>query len=243
MASQKKRTISATQLYDYVQCPHRLALDVFGDTSLRDKVNPFVQLLWEQGLAHEAEIVASLPSISNIRHLSAKDREQETLTAMKSGVKLIYGGRLTSGDLVGEPDLLQRHNNGYIPGDIKSGAGFEGEENDAKLKKHYAYQLAHYVYILDELGFGDGSREAFVIDRNGNHVPYILTEPQGVRNTESWWDSYLNALSDVRTILSEIEATRGALCANCKLCHWYSFCKKSMISQDDLTLIAELGRA
>ena len=45
--------ISATQIYDYVQCPHRVFLDAFGDRALRDEPNAFVQLLWEQGVVSE----------------------------------------------------------------------------------------------------------------------------------------------------------------------------------------------
>jgi uncharacterized protein len=235
--------ITASQLYDFVQCPHRIALDVFGDQSLRDEPNPFVQLLWEHGLDHEATIVASLGIDADLRQVRAEDRERETIAAIQSRAPLIYGGRLTSGDLVGEPDLLELRGNGYIPGDIKSGSGFEGDESDGKLKKHYAYQLAHYVLILEQLGLGDGSREAFVIDRHGERVPYVLTEPQGTRKTETWWDSYLQALGIVRTVVNQTQPTLGALCAVCKLCHWYTHCRKDLVAKDDLSLVAELGRS
>lgn len=235
--------ISASQLYDFVHCPHRIALDVFGDQSQRDEPNPFLQLLWEQGVDHEANIAASIGISTNIRQLPLVDRERETLAAMQRREPLIYGGRLTSGDLVGEPDLLQLRGGGYIPGDIKSGSGFEGDDDDGKLKKHYTYQLAHYVLVLDQLGLGDGSRDAFIIDRHGDRVPYVLTEPQGTRNTETWWDSYLHALDNVRAIIGQIQPTLGALCAECKLCHWYTYCRRDLIERDDLTLVAELGRS
>jgi uncharacterized protein len=45
--------ISATQLYDFVHCPHRVSMDAFGDAAERDETSPFVELLWEQGLVHE----------------------------------------------------------------------------------------------------------------------------------------------------------------------------------------------
>lgn len=235
--------ISASQLYDFVQCPHRIALDQFGDKSRRDEPNSFVQLLWEQGLDHEASIITDLCISTDLRQLPLEDRERETLAAIQRRDPLICGGRLTSGDLVGEPDLLQLRGNGYIPGDIKSGSGFEGDDSDGKLKKHYAYQLAHYVLILEQLGLGDGSREAFIIDRHGERVPYLLTAPQGEKNIVSWWESYTQALAEVRAILDKTETTLGALCSECKLCHWYYFCKQDLIARDDLTLIAELGRS
>ena len=67
---------------------------------------------------------------------------------------LIYGGRIKIDDLLGEPDILRRNNDGYIAGDIKSGSGKEGgdEETDGKPKKHYAVQLALYTDILERTG-------------------------------------------------------------------------------------------
>ena len=234
--------ISATQLYDFVQCPHRVALDVFGNPAEKDDPNDFVKLLWEQGVTHEENIVAAIGITANMKVVDSSKRESETRAAMQRREPLIYGGRLTSGDLVGEPDLLELRGNAYIPGDIKSGSGFEGDEGDGKLKRHYAFQLAHYALILEQLGLGDGSREAFIIDRSGSRVPYCLMEPQGVRNTQTWWDSYMDALSEVRSSLQQTMTTMSALSAVCKLCHWYSHCKRELVTNDDLTLIAELGR-
>src|ERR1035437_10932800 len=136
--------ISATQLYDYVHCPHRVSMDAFGDATERDETSPFVELLWEQGLIHENAIAEGLSITANMKLIDLADRERETLRAMARCEPLIYGGRLTAGDLVGEPDLLEWTGMGYIPGDIKSGSGFEGDESEGRFKKHYAFQLAHY---------------------------------------------------------------------------------------------------
>lgn len=236
--------ISATQLYDFVQCPHRVSLDVFGDQRKRDEPNAFVELLWDQGLEHELATLTKLAAPTNLRTIEdAAARERATLEAMLRGDPLIYGGRLVVDDLVGEPDLLEIRNGRYIPGDIKSGSGFDGDEDDAKLKRHYAYQLAHYVHILERLGRSDGSHEAFVIDRTGGRVPYALDEPQGIRNLESWWNAYLVALAAVRSLTTQPASSLAALSASCKLCHWYSHCKDQLIDADDLTLVAELGRS
>ncbi len=235
--------ISATQIYNYVQCPHRVSLDVFGNPAERDEPNAFVELLWEQGITHENAIVATLGITANLKEISLAEREQATLAAISRNEKLIYGGRLTSGDLVGEPDLLELRGDKYIPCDIKSGSGFDGDESDGKLKKHYAVQLAHYVQILEQLGLSDGSREAFVIDRAGERVSYCLMEPKGTSSPETWWDTYQVALAEVRAIVLQTQQTIGALSSICKLCHWYSHCKQELIANDDLTLIAELGRS
>ena len=234
--------ISATQLYDYVRCPHKVFLDVFGNDSKKDAASPFVELLWEQGLAHESTIAAQLDITVNLKSVVAT-REQDTLAAIARRAPVIYGGRLVAGDLVGEPDFLEWSDAGYVPVDIKSGSGIEGDENEGKLKKHYALPLAHYVFILEQLGLGTGNRTAYVIDRDGKRVPYALMEPQGVRNPETLWDSYEGALRAIRSLLEGSTASTPAMGATCKLCHWHSCCKDVLVATSDLTLIAELGRA
>jgi hypothetical protein len=41
--------ISASQLYSYLICPHRVTMDAFGDPAKREEPNAFVKLLWERG--------------------------------------------------------------------------------------------------------------------------------------------------------------------------------------------------
>ena len=237
-------TISATQIYDFVQCPHRVTLDVYGYPGERDEPNAFVELLWKQGVDHEAAMLTQIGAVTNLRTVEdATDRVRATMEAMARQEPLIYGGRLVAEDMVGEPDLLELRNGLYLPGDIKSGSGLEGDDDDAKLKRHYAYQLAHYVHILEKLDLSDGSHQAFVVDRSGARIPYLLDEPQGVRNQESWWTAYSAALTAVRALVNQAELSRAALSSTCKLCHWYNFCKRELIAADDLTLVAELGRS
>jgi len=235
--------ISATQLYDFVHCPHRVCMDAFGEETERDETSPFVELLWEQGLVHENAIAEGLAISANMKLIDLADRERQTLAAMARREPLIYGGRLTAGDLVGEPDLLEWSGTGYIPGDIKSGSGFEGDEGEGRFKKHYAFQLAHYVFILERLEFAAPGRTAYIVDRDGRRVAYPLMEPQGIRNTATWWDSYLEALSEIRAILAQTKKSTPALSSACGLCHWQSTCKDVLEKAGDLTLIAELGRA
>lgn len=234
--------ITASQLYDYVQCPHRVYLDAFGDPLHRDEPNAFVQLLWEQGVDHEAHIAATLGITADMSAVPIADRERETRLAMQRGEPLIYQGRLTAGDRMGAPDLLERRDGGYIAGDIKSGSGIKGDEDEGRLKRPYAVQLGHYAHILSLERLGDG-HEAFVIDRTGTRVPYVLDEPQGARNTASWWDAYLDVEGSVRGLLAQTNTTLPALGATCKLCPWHSYCKGEVVANDDLTMVAELGRS
>jgi predicted RecB family nuclease len=243
-ARKEEAMVSASQLYDYVQCPHKVFLDVYGDVTEKDETSPFVELLWEQGFAHEAKISSQLPVTSNLRSIPVVEREQETQAAIQRKERLIYGGLIRAADSIGEPDLLELTANGYVPGDIKSGSGTEGDDTNGKLKKHYAFQLAHYVSILERLGVAELGRTPYVIDRESKRVPYPLMSAQGTKNTQTWWDGYQDALVEIRSLLDRSVISTPALGGGtCKLCHWHSHCRDAIVSAGDLTLIAELGRS
>jgi hypothetical protein len=119
--------VNGSTLYNLVQCPQRVALDAFGDPASRDEANPFVRLLWERGTVHEHKVIEGLDMhFVDLSGLGAEEQEAQTLEAMRRGELLIYGGRIAADDLLGIPDLLRKEPGGYVPGDIKSGAGEEG---------------------------------------------------------------------------------------------------------------------
>jgi uncharacterized protein len=163
---------------------------------------------------------------------------------MERAEPLIYGGRISHNDLVGQPDLLRREGSGYVAGDIKSGAGEEGgdDDTDRKPKRHYAVQLALYTDVLEQIGRSAG-RRAFVWDIHGEDVAYDFNLPQGLRNKDTLWDFYRQTLNDARHILTGSRKTLPASASVCKLCHWYSTCRDDVVSSDDLTQISELGRS
>ncbi len=239
------KPITASLLYNLVQCPHRVTMDLFGNPALKDPVNPFVQLLWERGNAFEREVIEGLHvRFTNLHSYYGDEKELLTIEAMKRGDSLIYSGRISAEDLVGEPDILRKRDTGYIAGDIKSGAGEEGgsEDTDGKPKKHYAVQLALYTDIIERLGFS-GGRVPFVWDVHGEEVDYFLDAPQGSRKPASLWDEYQSVLETARQLVIQAEDTLPAFGGRCKLCHWYTACLKKLKELDDLTLIPELGRA
>lgn len=134
---------------------------------LNDPVNAFVELLWERGSSVERERMASLDvPFVDLRAFTTTEKTRRTREAMAAGAPLIYGGRIEADDLLGEPDLLRKEGVGYVPGDIKSGAGEErgdDEGDDSRLKKTYAVQLALYMDILERSGLSDG-RRGFIWD-------------------------------------------------------------------------------
>ncbi len=235
--------ITGSMLYDLVQCPHRPTMDIHADPKKKNEISAFVKLLWEKGNLHETAIMEGLtkPFLDLSGH-DGESREKMTAEAMSRGETLIYGGRISAGDLLGDPDLLRKENDGYLAGDIKSGVGLEGREDIQKPKVHYGVQVALYTDILEQKGISS-SRTAFIWDVNGDEFIYDLKAALGTRNTNSLWDEYQGALNLARQIVGASNITLPASSSICKLCHWYSACQEKLISTDDLTLIPELGRS
>ena len=237
--------VSASMLYDYLQCPHRVWLDLYGDHELQDPTTAFNRLLWERGHAFEQELVGELDAPhTNLRDAPSNARLGLTKAAMEAGESLIYGGRLYVDDMLGEPDLLRRQGDGYAAGDIKSGAGLEGgsEDVDGKPKAHYAVQLSFYTDMLERMGVC-GSRTPFVWDINGQEIPYDLDLLRGKNSPSTLWGDYGDVLGEVQSIVSGGCETLPAFCAACSNCHWRSLCEEDLEARDDLTKIPGLGRA
>jgi predicted RecB family nuclease len=237
--------ISASTLYNLVQCPKRIERDWFDDPTERDAVSPFITMLWERGTLYEQEVIDSATlEYFDLSDAHEDEKERLTLEAMQRGEHLICSGRLVAKNLVGVPDLLRKHGKGYLPVDIKSGRAEEdgGEDNDGKPKLHYAVQLALYVDILERLGWSAG-RRGFILDVTGEEVEYDLSVPRGVRKKETLWDEYRSLLTSAEQIAVGALKPKGALASSCKLCHWYSACTVQLRAENDLTLIPALGRA
>lgn len=234
--------VTASMLYDLVECPRRVALDLFGDPARRDETSAFVRLMWERGSRFERETIVNLRvPFLDLSNAVESEKEGLTLQAMAQGAPLIYGGRIGAGDLLGMPDLLRRVLGGYVAVDVKSGRGKEGGDGggEGRPKLTYAVQLASYVDILERLGHSAG-RRALVVDVRGEEVEYQFA---GSPTGRKLWVGYEEALADARSIIAGTTAPLPAYCGACKLCHWHSFCLEELVAADDLTLVAGLRRS
>lgn len=234
--------ITAAMLYDYIHCPHRVAMDRFGDPQRRDAVSDFVQLLWRAGTDYERAVIEALETpYVDLSGYHGDEKECRTAQAMSEGASLIYSPRLSADSLLGEPDLLRRTDAGYEPGDIKSGSGEQGGDH-ARPKRHYAVQLALYVDLLQRRGWSP-DRRGFIWDVHGREIVYELDARQSQRSAKTYWDDYCEVLEAVTAIAERRSETLPAYGGVCKLCHWYSACKADLHASGDLSLIPELGRA
>lgn len=240
--------ITASKLYSYLQCEHRIWRDLYGPKDEKNKeTNPFIQMLWDKGVAHEEKIISSLGDFLNLKDLTKTEAIKKTLEAMKQGVPLIYQGVIQSGDLIGIPDLLQSNGDGtYMPVDIKSGMGIEGvDENygsDKKYKKNYAVQLALYSEVLISNGFAK-KHQGKIIDIDSKEVIYDLDREMGPRNPMSWWKYYLEIKFKVTSLINNEVQNSPASSSICKLCPWYSSCKKWIKETNDPTILFYIGRS
>ncbi len=237
--------ITASLLYDFTQCPHKVWRDVYGPQEEKIvETNPFVQLLWDRGVQFEKEVIKDIGEHLDLSEGRFDERDGKTVQAMKDGFPLIYQGVIRRGNLVGIPDLLRKQSDGnYIPIEIKAGKGYEGsdDENVGKPKKHYAIQLALYIEILKNLGFTQENR-GVIFDINRNEVIYLLEDKISLRNPMTWWQYYEGVKNEVDSLINNRSQNLPAKSSKCKLCAWYNSCIKWCEQSDDLTNIFYLGR-
>lgn len=240
--------ITASKLYDYMQCPHRPWRDVWGPKEEKiQETNPFVEMLWKKGVQYEEDVIKKIGEYLDLSKGSIEDRFIQTTEAMKAKTPLIYQGVLISDNLRGIPDLLRKLPDGsYMPIDIKSGMGREGVDDEkgdeGKLKKHYAVQLALYSDCLLRLGF-ENNRQGIIYDINGNEVLYELDTPQGPRNKVTFWELYEDIREKVSLLINNKAKNEPAYAGICKLCPWYNSCKKWVVNSDDLSGMFYMGRS
>ncbi len=240
--------ITASKLYDYIQCPHRVWRDVHGPQDEKiQETNAFVQLLWDKGVKHEKEIVSALGDFLDVTEGTIDTRIQKTIEAMKSKSPLIFQGVLKHENLLGIPDLLKKlPDDSYIPIDIKSGTALEGMDeiagDEGKPKKHYAAQLCLYNDLLKKTGFA-GHDLGKIIDINKEEVVYDLSTPISTRSSNSWWEYYEYIKADVNNLIRGVSKNKPALAGKCKLCPWLSSCKKWCEKANDLTNVFYVGRS
>lgn len=246
----KNSYLTATKLYDYLQCPHRVWRDIYGPEDEKIKeTNPFVQLLWDKGVYHEQNVISQLGTFEDLTVGDIQERISKTDDALNSGVDLLYQPVIAHKNLLGIPDLLRKQPDGsYAALDIKSGRGYEGVDESAdrdspKLKKHYAVQLALYTEILEKLGFSNGKREGYIYDIELQEVLYQLKSPMGVKTQQTFWEFYEELKVDVMNIMQDLHKNDPAMAGICKLCPWYNSCKKWVAIRDDTSGLFYVGRS
>ena len=230
--------LKGSHIYSFLSCPHLLYLDEFGDRRLRDEESSFEENLREEGKRHEEAALKALGlDISEVRRENFEDGVRETLRLMKSGEKWIYQGCLAARGMRGSPDLLRRvkgesplGSHYYMPLELKSGSAYENEEN-GRLKRRYALQLAFYAHLLGRVqGVRPGVGK--VIGDDFRTVDFSL---------DDWKADYEETLAEIRAILGHKTKSEPEISSGCGHCHWRSCCLDWARKADDVTLIRKLN--
>ena len=235
-------------------------MDKNADPSKRDEVGYFLELLWQNGVAHEEKSVEYFKSQEDKTFVEvttgdAPDEEtlkkgaRETLLHMKNGVNFIYQGiLLRAGEdslfeqtpmLVGRPDILMRVKGKskfgdftYVPVDIKAGKGIEETDWGERFNPAYMAQMNFYAFLLEDVVEQD-IREGYIFNVHQKLVKYPLAPHGG---------TFQNILTEIKKMVGgSAEKREPVINSACGLCPWQSECLKQAESRGDLTLLFYLG--
>jgi len=240
------KKITATNFYDYTKCKYCVYLEKNGDPKLKDKVSDFVKLLWYRGIQHEETVIKDFIKSKN-KSFAEVSRDKpagkttliETINLMKRGVDYIYQGVLMADNFVGRPDLLEKIKGNssfgeyyYIPVDIKSGRGYEGEDFDnGKVKKSYWLQINFYSLLLGKIQ-GYLPKFGKIINIDYQELEYKI-DLDG--------KNFIKIKEDISLMAKGRELYQPTISSKCDLCRWKTYCKKWANKRKDLSLLFYVG--
>ena len=230
---------TATDLANFIRCAHRVYLDANGDAKERLPPSRFLEMLWEGGRAHEAEIIAGVGGLE-VPAGTLTERVEATIHLMEDGAPAIYHGLLQANDLVGEPDLLLRKDRyisqygayAYVPVDVKNGNAW-ADTARTKPKTAYAVQLSAYAELL-MTAQGVYPPEGAIIDKDGAEQVYDL---------ETFRPEYERIRDEYAAVVAGTHSTRAGWKSACQSCAWQKHCWRDLTDADDLTTVDGLGES
>ena len=235
--------VSASDLVNFLHCAHLSHLDaevVLGRLERPELDDPQVELLHRRGLEHEARYLADLDAElgGQVVRIDSEDVEEAaelTRAAMAAGVPALYQATYLdrSGSVTwrAHADFVVRVER---PSDLGS---WSYEPKDTKLAHrvrpsaviqlcHYAEQIAGVQGIEPEfihVGLGGGAGEESL--PAADHLAY-----------------YRAAKERFVRFLTEATPTYPDRVEHCGVCEWSARCDARRLADDDLSLVAGLGR-
>lgn len=167
-------TLTATDYYHYLQCPHWPYWDRFGDRKDRRPLTEAQEERMGDGLEHEKRVLKEeFGGFREVRIASQENGFKRTLELMREGAAVIYQGWLVDGDRVGRPDILERRDGKsvfgdwyYVPMDVKRAH---------ELKKEHKAQLTFYCVLLEKIQ-GRFPAEPAIINADHDRLPFKAEE-------------------------------------------------------------------
>ena len=264
------------------RCPTRIHHDRYNPAERR--LDPIIQRRIEDGRAWEETVVARLLERTAPRVVSAPttpidpakavvippevlapDRESITTRALRAGVPLIVGGRLSAPWLqsVGAPDLLVRLDDGYAPIDVKhhkaiGKTGIPGRTapidainnvdgpacrfRSGRVKD--LFQVAHYWKLLDDAGFANPRHLAGIIGAESSLIVVWVDLDAG---KPTLLDRHLQALDEAIIVAAagrlqpDTPLVPAVWRGECRSCPWADFCRSELEALDHVSLLPAVG--
>jgi uncharacterized protein len=238
--------LSASDLASHLACPHLVQQKLAAVHGRRGKLpagtDPHAALIQARGEAHEAEQLAKLRADAQrfvdlstlppaVDRATLEEGATATREAMQDGADLIYQAPLFDGQWRGIADFLRR-----IPGESAFG-DYAYEVLDTKLarqvKPHFVHQLCLYTELVAAVQ-GTTPRYAHVIRGDGTSVPVDL------RRYAALHRHVVTQLGKV--IGSPPRETYPEPVAHCDICDLSAECRKRLVDDDHLSLVATARR-
>ncbi len=216
----KTITIKPSDAKSWSLCARRVWFNNYPPEGMTTEIDPFDQLIIDQGLAHEQNVLNELSSTHDVHE--AKSVEHTT-QLMNDGAEVIYQAQFSIPEegFVGYPDFLIRQDSGeYQPADAKLARSTDD-------KKEIRVQLGLYRRILGTslpglvyLGTGD-------VSEIGNEVNPIVNR----------------FVTEMREVLSNPDQPLVRYShSKCKICPYLSVCKPQFIEDDEISLLYGVER-
>ena len=230
---------------------------------------------FERGIIDEIISLGGFP-LTDLRELSWSESIVETKSALLKNEGVILGSALECSESgrTGAPDILVYLQEGWLPIDIKnhqfskSGkdeieistleqftTGFSSVEigtiDPAHMLKD-GLQLAHYQCLLEELGFGNDSGRAGIIDNSRRLTWVDLKLPSNSKKSISLLDEYKREFSfRVEIARTEIDRAENSATlpivfpikkAECSTCKWEDVCREILEAEDHVSLLSGINK-
>jgi len=223
-------TITGNIVLKYCYSPFIVWCDAFAPAGERDPESGYMHLLFERGIQHEKNVRASLfPDALQIPMLSFETGFRQVLDACFKGVKTLTSAPIfyLPEDIYGITDVIERRNDHssvfgnhyYVVKEIKSAK---------RIKNEYVMQTAFYTYVLGKIQ-GYTPPKFYLINRVQEEFEY---------DYEQYHEAVLQAIKEIRELYDGKKVSPTA-----KACRWpwESFCNRTAIEQDDVSIVPNVG--
>jgi len=241
---------SATDLSNHLSCPHLTSLSravALGETARpRTYDDPGADALRQRGDDHEAQVLERFRALGlAVEELPGFDPDEDYETgwtegasqsadAMRSGVDVIYQGRLSDGHWGGYPDFLRRVE---TPSDL---GAWSYEVVDAKLAREAkggaVLQISLYSDLLSDLQGQTPEQMHLALGRSEGELEPLRVDEYSAyyRSVRSRFEKHVGGDGPPATYPEPVE--------HCQICDWRQVCAERRREDDHLSLVAGITR-